>query len=109
MGDAKFRIGLNQSLVQHLLLFIGHIRNQEGEEDHQLLNLFRQHRVDVAIIQLVDQFHLRCEGGPDLHDIDAGAGAGGQFDVGTTDLVAGPLELMAFKRRQDIALNAAHS
>ena len=34
---------------------------------------------------------------------------GGQFDVGTTDLVAGPLELMAFKRRQDIALNAAHS
>ena len=73
MGDAEVGVGFYQRLVQQLLLFIGHIRNQEGEEDHQLLNLFRQHGVDVAIIQLVDQFHLRCEGGPDLHDVDAGA------------------------------------
>ena len=71
--------------------------------------LFRQHGVDIAVIKLVDQLHLRCEGGPDLHDVDTGAGAGCQFDISAADFMAGPLELMALERRQDVTLDAAHS
>ena len=62
MGNPELGVGLDQGLVQHLLLFIIHIGDQKGEENHQLLDLFCQHGVDVAVIQLVDQFHLRCEG-----------------------------------------------
>ena len=49
MGNPKFGIGFDQRLVQHLLLFVIHIRDQKGEKDHQLLNLLCQHGVDVGI------------------------------------------------------------
>ena len=108
MGDAEFGVSLDQGLIQHLLLFIGHIRNQEREENHQLLDLPGQHGVDVTVIHLIDQLHLRRQSGTDLHDIDTGAGAGRQLDIGASNLVAGTLELMTLERRQDKALDAAH-
>ena len=108
MGNPELGVGLDQGLVQHLLLFIIHIGDQKGEENHQLLDLFCQHGVDVVVIQFVDQFHFRCECRTNLHDVDAGAGTRGQFDIGTANFVAGTLELMAFERSNNIALDAAH-
>ena len=37
--DAKLGIGLDQRLVQHLLLLVVHVGNQQREENHQLLYL----------------------------------------------------------------------
>ena len=108
MGDAKLGIGLDQRLVQHLLLLIVHIRDQQGEKDHQLLHLPGQHGVNVAVIQLVDQLHLRGDGGADLHDVDTGGRAGSQLDIGAAHFVAGPFELVPLQRCQDKALDAPH-
>ena len=108
MGDAELGVGLNQRFVQHLLLLIVHVGDQQGKEDHQLLYLTGQHGVDVAVIQLVDQFHFRGDGGADLHDIDAGGGAGSQLDVGAAHFMAGPLKLVALQRRQNKALDTPH-
>ena len=109
VGDTKLCVGVNQSFIQHLFLFVGHVGDQQGEEGEHLLDLPCQHGVDVRIVQLVDQFHLRCEGGTDLHDIDTVAGAGGEFDVGSAHLMTGAFELMAFERCNDEALGSAHS
>ena len=95
MGDAKLGVSLDQSFIQHLLLLVAHIRNQKGEENHQLLDLLCQHGVDVAVIQFINQFHLRGDSGPYLHHIDASSGARGQFNIGAANFVAGPLEFMA--------------
>ena len=46
---------------------------------------------------------------PDLHDIDAVGRTRRDLDELTTDLTAGPLELMALNRRNDVTLDAAHS
>ena len=106
VGDAELPIGLDQGLVQHLFLLVGHIGYQQGEEDHELLDLPGQHGVDVVIVQLVDELHLRGDGGADSHDVDAVVGAGGQLDVTAAHPVAGPFELVALEGRQDEALDA---
>ena len=108
MGDAKLGIGLDQRLIQHLLLLVAHIGDQQGKENHQLLYFLGQHGVDVAVIQLVDQLHLRGDGGPDLHHIDAGGRAGRQLDIRAADLVTGAFELVAFQGGQDKTLYPAH-
>ena len=109
MGDAELGIGADQRFIEHLLLFIVHVRDQQGEEDHQLLDLAGQHRVQLTVIQLVDELHLRGDGLPDLHDVDAVRGAGRDPDKLAAYLTADKAKLMAFDRRHDKALNPAHT
>ena len=108
MGDAELGIGADQRFIEHLLLFIVHVRDQQGEEDHQLLDLAGQHRVQLTVIQLVDELHLRGDGLPDLHDVDAVRGAGRDSDKLAAHLTAGTAKLMALDRRYNKALNSAH-
>ena len=63
----------------------------------------------MRIVHLVDQLHLRADGMPDLHHIDAVWRAGGDPDELSADPRAGPLELMALDGSDDIALDAPHS
>ena len=70
MGNAKIRIGTDQGFIQHLLLLIGHIRDQKPEKYHQLLDLSGQQRIHFGIIHFINKFHLWCHGEPDFHNID---------------------------------------
>ena len=109
VGDAKRVVGFDQRLIQHLLLLIGHVRNQQGEEDHELLNLSGQHGVHIVVVNLVNQLHLRGNRVPDLHDIDAVGRTGGNLDKLAADFAAGPFEFMTLDGGDNIALNTAHS
>ena len=109
MGDAKLVVGLDKRFIQHLLFLIGHIRDQQAEEDHQLLDLSGQHGVHVIVIHLIDQLHFRADGMADLHNIDAVRGSRSDFDELSADLTAGSLKFMALDGGNDIALDAAHS
>ena len=109
MCDSELCISLNQSLVQHLLFLIGHIRNQQGEERHQLLNLTSQHGIHFAVVNLVNQLHLRRDGMPDLHDVDAVRGTGSNLDELAADLLAGSAELVSLDGSQDKTLDPSHS
>ena len=108
VGDAELGIGADQRFIEHLLLFIVHVRDQQGEEDHQLLDLAGQHRVQLTVIQLVDELHLRGDGLPDLHDVDAVRGAGRDSDKLAAHLTAGTAKLMALDRRHNKALYPTH-
>ena len=109
MGNAKLVVCFDQRFIQHLLLLVGHIRNQQGEENHELLNLSGQHGVHVVVVNLVNQLHFRGNRVPDLHDIDAVGRTGGDLDKLTADFAAGPFEFMTLDGGDDIALNTAHS
>ena len=98
-------LGLDQSLIQHLLFFVGHIRDQQAEEDHQLLDLPCQHRVHVVIVDLIDQLHLRRDRMADLHDIDAVRRTRGDLDELAADLAACTLKFMPLDGCNDIALD----
>ena len=54
MRDTELVIGLDQRLIQHLLFLVGHIGDQQAEEDHQLLNLPGKHGVHVVIVDLIN-------------------------------------------------------
>ena len=43
VGDAKIRIGADERFVQHLLLLVAHVRDQQAKEGYQLLDLPSQH------------------------------------------------------------------
>ena len=109
MIDAKVIVGLDQGLIQHLLFLIGHIRDQQAEEDHQLLDLSGQHGIHVVVVHLIDQLHFRADGMADLHDIDAVRRTRGDLDELAADLAAGTLELVPLDGGDDIALDAPHS
>ena len=108
MGDAKLGIGADQSLVQHLFLLVAHVRDQQREEGHELLDLSRQHGVHFTVVQLVDEFHFRRNGVADLHDVDAVRRARRDLDELSADPFAGTAEFMPLDRGEDKALNAAH-
>ena len=109
MGDTELVVGLDEGFIEHLLLLVGHVRDQQGEEDHELLDLPGQHGVHVVVVHLIDQLHLRGDGMPDLHHIDAVWRAGCDPDELTADPGAGPLELMALDGSNDIALDTPHT
>ena len=108
MGDPEFCVGADQRLIKHLFLLIVHIRDEQGKEDHKLLDFPREHRIQLTVIQLVDELHLRGDGLPDLHDVDAVRGAGRDSDKLAAHLTAGTAKLMALDRRYNKALNSAH-
>ena len=99
MGDPFPGIGLNERLIQKLPLLVGHIRDEQAEEDMQLLDLPGQGGVvhGRAVQQLIDG----VIGFPDLHDVDAVAAGGGDLDELPADILAGPVELMSFQRGDD--------
>ena len=104
MGDAAFRVGADQRLVQQLTLFVRHVRDKQGEEDVQPLDFGGEHRLFDArsIQQLVSGFvHLA-----DLHNVDAVLRCRRDLNELTADVGAGAVELMAFQRRDDEHLNA---
>ena len=109
MGDAELVVGLDEGFIEHLLLLVGHVGDQQGEENHQLLDLPGQHGVHVVVIHLVDQLHLRADGMPDLHHIDAVWRAGSDPDELSADPRAGSLEFMALDGGDDIALDTPHA
>ena len=109
MGDPEFCVGADQRLIKHLFLLIVHIRDKQGKEDHKLLNFPREHRIQLIVVKLVNQLHLRGNGVADLHDVDAVRRAGGNFNELAADLAAGTAKLMPFDWRDDEALYAAHT
>ena len=108
MGNTEVMVGLNKGFIQHLFLFISHVRDQKREEDHQLLDFLCQHGVHVVIVHIINQLHFRGDGMADLHYIDAVGRAGGDFDKFAPDPVAGPFKLMALDGSHNIALNPTH-
>ena len=109
MRDTEIRIGLDQRLIQHLLLLIGHIRYEERKENHQLLDLPRQHGIHLAVVHLINQFHFRRNRVADLHDVDTVRGAGCYLDILAADPVAGSFELMSLDGSQNVALDPPHA
>ena len=99
VGDPLFGIGLDQRLIEKLPLLMGHVRDEQAEEDMQLLDLPGQCRVvhGRTVQQLIDGV-IRF---PDLHDVDAVPAGGGNLDELPADILAGPVELMPFQRRYD--------
>ena len=99
VGDPFLCIGLDQRFIKKLPLLMGHIRDEQAEEDMQLLDLPGQRRVvhGRAVQQLIDR--VICF--PDLHDVDAVAAGGGDLDELPADILAGTVELMAFQRGDD--------
>ena len=108
MGDAKLGIGTDQRLVQHLFLLVAHVRDQQREEGHELLDLPRQHGVHFAVVQLVNELHFRRNGVADLHDVDAVRRTRRDLDELSADLFAGAAEFVSLDRGEDKALDAAH-
>ncbi len=108
MRYPKVRIGLYQRLVQHLLLLVGHIRDQQAKKDHKLLDLAGQHGVGVIVVDFIDQLHLRGRCLSDRHDVYAILRACADADEGSADGVAGPAELMTLYGCEYKALYAAH-
>ena len=108
MGDAEILVGLDQGLIQHLLLLIGHVRDKQPEKGQQLLNLPGQQGIHLPVGDFVDKRHLRGGHMADFHDVDAVGRAGCNLDELPADVVAGPAELVAFDGRQNKALDAAH-
>ena len=108
MGNPQIPVGLNQCLIQHLLLLIAHIRYQKGKENHQLLYFPCQHGIHLTVIHLVNQLHLRCDGVPNFHDVDTVRGTGGNLDKLTPDLVTCPSELMPLDWCNDKTLDTTH-
>ena len=108
MGDAEVRIGSDQRFIQHLLLLVAHIGDQQAEEGHELLNFSSQHGAHLHIIDLVNQLHLRRHGMPYLHYVDAVGGTRCNLDKLAADLIAGSAEFVSLDGRQNVALNAAH-
>ena len=108
MGDTELVVGLDEGFIEHLLLLVGHVGDQQGEENHQLLDLSCQHGVHVVVVHLIDQLHLWADGMPDLHHIDAVWRAGCDPDELSADPGAGSLELMALDGGDDIALDTPH-
>ena len=108
VGDAEVLIGLDEGLVQHLLLLVGHVGDEQAEEGHELLDFPGQQGIHLPIGDFVDELHLRGGHMADLHDVDAVGRAGGNLDELPADVVAGPAELVALDGRHNKALDAAH-
>ena len=104
MGDSLFRIGADQSLIQELLLFMVHIRNQQTEENVELLNLSCQ---DGVFIDHTIYDGVGCLIHPAYgHDVDALLGSGTDTDELTTHILAGAQKLMSFQRSNNEHLSA---
>ena len=109
VGDTVIGVGLNQCFIQKLFLFIGHIRNQQGEENHKLLNLIGQHRTEFHIVHRIDELHFGSNRVSDLHNVDTVRRTGSNTDELTTHSITSTSELVSLNRCQDEALDAAHS
>ena len=108
MGDPEVPVGLDQGLVQHLLLLVGHVRDEQAEEGHELLDFPGQQGIHLPIGDFVDELHLRGGHMADLHDIDAVRGTWGDFDELPAYVDAGPAKLMALDGRHNKGLYPPH-
>ena len=108
VGDAEVPVGLDQGLVQHLLLLVGHVGDEQAEKRHELLDFPGQQGIHLPVADLIDELHLRGGHMADLHDVDAVRRAGCDLDELPADVVAGPAELVALDGRHNKALDAAH-
>ena len=95
VGNAFPRIGADQGVIQQLLFLIGHIRDQQCEEDVKPLDLGCQFRAfDAGAIQhgFYGFVHLA-----DLQHIDTALGGGGDTDELAARVDAGTVELMTLQ------------
>ena len=98
MGDTFPCVGTNQGIVQKLFFLIGHIGDQQGEEDMKPLNFCCQLRAfDTGAIQrfLHGLVYLAY-----LQHVDAAFGGGGDTDKLAACVHAGTVELVALQGRQ---------
>ena len=95
VGDAFPCIGADQGIIQKLFFLIGHIGDQQGEEDMESLDFGCQLRAfDAGAIQ---HFFHGLVYFADLQDIDTAFGGGGDTDELAACVDTGAVELVAFQ------------
>ena len=98
MGDTFSGICADQGVIQQLFFLIGHIRDQQGKENVEPLDLGCQLRsFDAGTIQHF--FHGLIDLA-DLQHVDTAFGGGGDTDKLTACIDTGAVKLMAFQRCQ---------